>query len=128
VKSNGSTTAPIPSTGAIQPSPFSMSPTLTLEPVLSNVKKEVKWATISGATSYTVAFYSFPKGTSNTYYSSSTLLRTFTINKKNPEVTEYAISLEEPLPTDNSPDKSIFVTVVGNTSTMSTRPYYSNIP
>ena len=127
VKANGSTTEPNASTGAIQPSPFSMSPRLTLIPVLSNINKQVKWDTISGATSYTVAFYSIPKGASNTYYSSSTLLRTFTVNKRNPEVSEYAITLEETLPTDNSPDKSIFATVVGNTSTMSTRPYYSNV-
>lgn len=127
VNADKSTTAPIPSAGAIQVTPFSMSPRLTLIPVLSNVSKQVKWDTISGATSYTVAFYSIPKGETNTYYSSSTLLRTVTVNKRNPEVSEYSIRLEEALPTDNSPDKSIFATVVGNTSTMSTRPYYSNV-
>jgi len=117
VNLNGSVTAPIPSTGAIQVNPF------VVNVRLSGDKKTAVWPPIRGATSYTVKFYTVLTSAPNKYLAGE-LHQTFNVDKNTPEPVEYAVVSNAIVHV--SSDSTVYVSVVGNQPNRTTRTYYSS--
>ena len=116
VNVDGSTTAPIPSAGAIQVSPKYPQPTLSAD------GKTVTFKPISTATSYTVFFYSAPKTAADPYLV-GTFFQSLSKDKEATETsaTTYTVSATITIPANST----IYATVVGKKGNDRTMPYYS---
>ena len=117
VSSDGSTSSPIPSTGAIQVNPF------VVDVDLPGDKKTAKWTPITGATSYTVKFYTVSKTAPNRYLAGE-LFETFNVDRIIPEPLKYNV-VSDAISSVSS-ESTIFVSVVGNQPNRTTRAYYSS--
>ena len=116
VNVDGSTTAPIPSAGAIQASPTYAQPTLSTD------GKTVTFKPIATATSYTVSFYSAPKTAADPYLV-GTLFQSLSKDKEETETsaTTYTVSATIAIPANST----IYATVIGKKGNDRTMPYYS---